>query len=189
MFDSVKDSGSREEFQTGSVRDTRDGKGRFDLISPIVTERDAKHLENGAKKYGSRNWEKGQPLSRFMDSAMRHLNKYMEGHRDEDHLAAARWNIAAIIHIEEMIRRGKMPNTLNDLPNYVEPAKAEPKDRFFILDGNKTTYWRYSASGEAAFHDRDGRPVESHFTPEGMLVCGYREVTEAEAKAHIGVKP
>jgi hypothetical protein len=117
-FNEVKDSGKREEFDTGSRRDTRDGKGRFDLLSPFVLERDAKHLENGARKYGDRNWEKGQPLSRYMDSAIRHLNKFMMGHRDEDHLAAARWNIAALMHTEMMIQLGRLPADLNDLPRW-----------------------------------------------------------------------
>ncbi len=115
-FEEVKDSGKREEFDTGSLRDTRIGKGRFDLISPFVLERDAKHLENGARKYGDRNWEKGQPLSRYYDSAMRHMNKYMMGYCDEDHLAAARWNIAALMHTEYMISIGRLPEELDDLP-------------------------------------------------------------------------
>ena len=33
----IKDSGKREEFQTGSRRDTREGKGRFDLFPPLAT--------------------------------------------------------------------------------------------------------------------------------------------------------
>jgi hypothetical protein len=119
-FDEVKDSGKRQEFDTGSLRDTREGKGRFDLLSPFVLERDAKHLENGARKYGDRNWERGQPLSRYYDSAVRHLNKYMMGYRDEDHLAAARWNIAALMHTELMIARGVLPKSLNDLPVFEE---------------------------------------------------------------------
>jgi len=120
-FDGVKDSGKREEFDTGSRRDTRDGKGRFDLLSPFVMERDARHLEFGAKKYGDRNWEKGQPLSRYYDSAIRHMNKFMMGHRDEDHLAAARWNIGALMHTQEMIRIGRLPIELDDLPDFTQP--------------------------------------------------------------------
>jgi hypothetical protein len=115
----VADSGKREEFATGSRRDTREGKGRYDLLSPVFIARLAKHFENGAAKYGDRNWERGQPLSRYMDSAMRHLFKYLEGHRDEDHLAAAAWNIAAIIHTEEMLGRGKLPPELDDLPKHI----------------------------------------------------------------------
>jgi len=123
-FASVKDSGKREAFDTGSQRDTREGKGRFDLLSPFVLERDSVHLENGARKYGDRNWEKGQPLSRYLDSAMRHLNKYLMGHLDEDHLAAARWNIAAIMHTELMIKMGLLPEELDDLPKWVQHYPA-----------------------------------------------------------------
>jgi len=119
-YNKVADSGKRENFDTGSRRDTREGKGRYDLISPIVIERDTQHLENGAVKYGDRNWEKGQPLSRYFDSAIRHMYKYLAGLKDEDHLAAARWNIACIIHTEEMIHRGLLPKELNDLPNYIK---------------------------------------------------------------------
>jgi hypothetical protein len=124
-FDNVKDSGTREAFETGSQRDTRVGKGRFDLISPIFLKRLAKHYENGSLKYKDRNWEKGQPLARYLDSAERHLNDFKEGKRDEDHLAAVAWNIAAIIHTQEMIDRGLLPKELNDLPTYVK--KEEPK--------------------------------------------------------------
>ena len=115
-FREVKDSGNRETFETGSNRDTRAGKGRYDLLSPYVMERDAKHMENGAVKYGDRNWEKGQPLSRYIDSAIRHIQKYMMGQRDEDHLAAARWNIGALMHTEHMIQLGRVPQELDDLP-------------------------------------------------------------------------
>lgn len=117
-FGAVVDSGERHEFPTGSRRDTRKGKGRFDLLSPFVTMRDAKHMEHGSTKYGDRNWEKGQPLSVYFDSALRHLNKYLAGERDEDHLAAARWNIACMIHTEEMIVRGILPKELADLPDW-----------------------------------------------------------------------
>lgn len=124
-FDSVRDSGERQQFDTGSQRDTREGKGRYDLLSPIVLRRDAKHLENGAVKYGDRNWELGQPLSRFFDSAVRHLYEHLEGMHDEDHLAAARWNIACIIHTEEMVARGLLPEELCDLPSYLKEGDSD----------------------------------------------------------------
>lgn len=115
----TKDSGSRREFSTGSKRDAATGKGRFDLMSPMVLRRDAGLLERGADKYGDRNWEKGQPLSVFLDCATRHLLKHHMGYRDEDHLAAARWNIAAMMHVEHQIARGMLPAELDDLPCYV----------------------------------------------------------------------
>lgn len=115
----VKDSGAREEFDTGSRRDTRQGKGRFDLVSPIALRRLAQQYEAGALKYGDRNWEKGQPLSRYVDSAMRHLNAWLAGDRAEDHLIAAAWNCFAYVHTEEKIRTGKLPAHLNDMPEGV----------------------------------------------------------------------
>lgn len=125
MFKEVKSTGKpHTTFATGSRRDNRKGKGRFDLLSPIVLKRDAVHLENGAVKYGDRNWEKGQPLSTYYDSASRHLASFLEGMRDEDHLAAVRWNVAAMMHTEEMIRRGLLPKELNDLPHYLPRAKV-----------------------------------------------------------------
>ena len=68
----VKDSGARQQFHTGAVRDIQKGKGRYDLITPIALKRLAKHYENGAVKYGDSNWTKGIPLKRITDSAIRH---------------------------------------------------------------------------------------------------------------------
>jgi hypothetical protein len=133
MFSEVKDSGQRREFATGSVRDIREGKGRFDLLSPIALTRLAIHTENGAKKYGDRNWEKGQTLSSYLDSCERHIVKYREGHRDEDHMAAAMWNVMAFIHTEEMIRRGRLPAELNDMVDYVGPlCPPDPKIQLLL---------------------------------------------------------
>jgi len=120
-YDKVKDSGERREFSTGSVRDVRKGKGRFDLLSPIALRRLARHFENGAVKYGERNWEKGQPMCSYLDSAVRHLYDWLEGKNDEDNLAAAMWNVNAMIHTEEMIERGLLPADLMDRPDFVSP--------------------------------------------------------------------
>jgi len=114
-FDKVQDSGIREEFSTGSKRDTQQGKGNPSLIPIEPLRRLAKHYENGAVKYGKRNWEKGQPLSRYYDSAMRHMWAYMEGDYNEDHLAAAAWNIFSIIATQERIIAGILPKELDDI--------------------------------------------------------------------------
>ena len=98
----TKDSGEREQFETGAKRDVQTGKGRYDLISPVMLRRLAGVLERGAEKYGDRNWEKGMPMSRCMNSTLRHLNQYLAGERDEDHLAQALWNIMVMIHFEEL---------------------------------------------------------------------------------------
>lgn len=167
MSSMLEDSGERHEYNTGALREPTKGKGRYDLVSPILIEilsrarvddggvfdqihavsmimdiivdmyfwlndestglgaikaavvtlskimafeeksnltmivglrRLAAHYENGAEKYEYRNWEKGIPVSRCFDSAVRHMIRYIEGGRTEDHLAAAVWNIVAILH-------------------------------------------------------------------------------------------
>ena len=115
-FSKVQDSGVREDFSTGSVRDSREGKGRYDLVAPRALRRLARHYENGARKYQDRNWEKGQPLARFLDSALRHLNCVLEGKTDEDHLAAVAWNVFAVMEFQERIALGIADPKLDDLP-------------------------------------------------------------------------
>lgn len=56
----LKDSGQREQFTTGSQRDTRENEGRYDLLPMHAIERLAKVYEAGAKKYDANNWRKGQ---------------------------------------------------------------------------------------------------------------------------------
>jgi hypothetical protein len=36
--------------------------------------------------------------------------------QDEDHLAAAAWNVMAMIHTEERVAAGLLPDGLDDLP-------------------------------------------------------------------------
>lgn len=61
----------------------------------------AQHFEEGAKKYGERNWEKGIPLSRYIDSATRHYLKVLRGDTDEPHDRAFVWNIMCAIWTAE----------------------------------------------------------------------------------------
>ena len=110
----IKDSGDRTKFETGAVRDMHEGKGRCDLLPMCVLLRLARHYEKGALKYQERNWEKGIPAHSFADSAMRHMFKYMDGQRDEDHLIAAIWNLCGLAWTEE-----KRPEMM-DIPSRME---------------------------------------------------------------------
>lgn len=51
------------------------------------------HFEDGAIKYGERNWEKGIPVNCYIDSAVRHYLKYLRGDTDERHDRATCWNL------------------------------------------------------------------------------------------------
>lgn len=114
----LKDSGARETWETGANRDVSAGKGRFDLLPMWAIERLAKLYEAGCMKYGDRNWEKGIPVARYTDSALRHLCKFIRGDNDEDHLVAAAWNIMCAMDTEARVELGMLPKSLLDLPRY-----------------------------------------------------------------------
>ncbi|GHT32672.1 hypothetical protein FACS1894214_4620 [Planctomycetales bacterium] len=128
----MADSGKREQFSTGAVRDTADGKSRPDLISPFAMERLGEWLRLGSEKYTERNWEQGIPVSRTTASLYRHLLKFQQGATDEDHIAAVMCNAMMVIHTIEMVKRGVLPKELLDMPNYGIPPihfnKDEPYD-------------------------------------------------------------
>ena len=107
----IADSGHRTEFATGAVRDIHEGKGRYDLLPWDAIHELAQHCEQGAKKYGERNCEKGIPIHSLIDSAIRHLSCYLRGMKDEPHLRAALWNIAFAIWME------KNRPEMQDIPN------------------------------------------------------------------------
>lgn len=149
----ILDSGDRTQFESGAVRDMREGKGRCDLMplrvvglamhdtrllelgvfldtgdtnhlyrclqyfsaafddgktksssKEIETQRYcsmflevAKHFEEGAKKYGENNWQKGIPVHCYIDSAVRHYLKWLRGDKDEPHDRAFVWNLMCCI--------------------------------------------------------------------------------------------
>lgn len=57
----------------------------------------SKHFEDGAKKYGENNWQKGLPVNCYIDSAVRHYLKWLRGDKDEPHDRAFVWNIMCCI--------------------------------------------------------------------------------------------
>lgn len=61
----------------------------------------AKHFEDGAVKYGDRNWEKGIPIHCYIDSAVRHFIKFLRGDEDEPHDRAFMWNILCAMWTHE----------------------------------------------------------------------------------------
>lgn len=123
----IKDTGNRRDFGTGSVRDMAEGKGRMDLLPPLALMRLSKLYEAGCRKYGDRNWEKGQPLGQaYASSAMRHLVKWIFGMTDEDHLVAAAWNLMCALETEERIKQGILPKELDDLPHTALQSKTNP---------------------------------------------------------------
>jgi hypothetical protein len=101
MFE-VKDSGARQEFESGMVRDTTEGKTDYTrILDGPMFDRWADHLSKGAVKYpdvapGVANWTLAngeEELARFKKSAMRHFRQWLRGDVDEDHAAAVYFNV------------------------------------------------------------------------------------------------
>jgi hypothetical protein len=122
----TRDSGERREFATGSVRDSRKGKGRYDLIPAYPQQRLAQLYERGAEKYADNNWQKGQPLSGYMESAERHLYNFKDGDLVEDHLAAIVWNVYAFMWTQREIAAGRLPQELDDWTTGPDRQKSKP---------------------------------------------------------------
>lgn len=122
------DSGKREEFKGGAVRDTEEGKPRFDLIPPLALKRIADLYARGAKKYDEWNWAKtggegeGMKFSRIYSSGLRHFMQFGMGLDDEDHLAAVAFSVLSILHFQEMGR-----NDLDDMPKWCKIRNGEKK--------------------------------------------------------------
>lgn len=105
-----------KEFKSGAKRSVTTDKGRYDLLPPDAIHLLAQVYEWGCKQKGDRNWEKGIPLSRFLDSALRHTFQALNGKTDEPHAAQATWNLLGYIQTKMWIEQGILPPELDDLP-------------------------------------------------------------------------
>jgi hypothetical protein len=102
----TKDSGERQDFKSGMVRDIQEGKPRYDLIDPKFLKRFAELMARGAVKYGENNWQlanSGEEMDRFKASAFRHFMQWFEGQEDEDHAAAIAFNVMAAEHLKRRL--------------------------------------------------------------------------------------
>lgn len=79
----------------------------YAALSSFIVEREwnvetmllevAHQLEDGALKYGERNWEKGISTHSYVDSGVRHYLRWKRGETDEPHDRAFCWNMMALI--------------------------------------------------------------------------------------------
>lgn len=113
----VKDSGKRMEFYSGSVRDTAEGKIKWSRITfgPMM-RRWAQHLTTAEAKYpdiapGVPNFsliETEEELVRYKESAFRHFMSWFHGEVDEDHAASLMFNVNGVEMIKEKLRGTKL---------------------------------------------------------------------------------
>lgn len=119
----IKDSGKREEFPSGMVRDVGGDKPRYNrcLTGPMF-RRWAEHLHKGAKKYpdvspGVENWTLAsgeKELQRFKESALSHMVDWLDGKTDEDHAAGVFFNINGAEFVKEVIHGKVKRDTQTD---------------------------------------------------------------------------
>ena len=102
----TKDSGARQEYESGMHRDLEDGKPRFDLLIPEgvpyadqMLTRFAALMERGAVKYTARNCESAtgpDEMARFrFTRPAGQMTQWIMGEQDEDHAAAVFFNVTA----------------------------------------------------------------------------------------------
>lgn len=100
------------EFGTGAIRNAAPGKLKMSLVPHKEFQRVMKRYAEGAENFGNHNWSNGMPLSELYDSAQRHMTAWFLKETDEDHLAAACWNMLCAMWMEkhkpEMDDRGKL---------------------------------------------------------------------------------
>lgn len=81
---------------------TRHNEGKVELSylfdCPLANEAKCKAAMFGAAKYNKDNWRKGLPVSNFINSAMRHLQSFMNGETLDpesgiNHLGHVLWNV------------------------------------------------------------------------------------------------
>ena len=99
------DNGREDKVLDCIYRFQQTGTGTFllDALLDFCSKRDwdsktmllevSKHFEEGAEKYGENNWQKGLPVSCYINSAVRHYLKWLRGDKDEHHDRAFCWNI------------------------------------------------------------------------------------------------
>lgn len=124
----IKDSGKREDFSTGSRRDTNDGKVRPDLLPSICEFFEGAHFAMGAVKYGDNNWQLGQPIMRYYESLKRHTLYWGMGDISENHMNGVRWNSQAILFTLIMIDHGQLPKELDNRPFWMRPNNPIGKE-------------------------------------------------------------
>ncbi len=145
------EEGKKREFSTGAKKQASTGKGTPVLFPPDAYLEISKHFEDGAAIYDARNWEKGIPLSKLIDSLERHIAEEKMGLTDERHDRALAWNAVVYLATKLRIQAGVLPAELADLCGAYVGEKVEVPHNigirksagYFYIGRNTSGYlWR-----------------------------------------------
>lgn len=100
----------------------------FNGCYPTMLLEVGKQFEEGAKKYGENNWQKGIEPKYYVDSAIRHYLKWRRGDKDEPHDRAFVWNIMCCIWECDWHEKEEKKDIPTSLPidDYDAPVTIEP---------------------------------------------------------------
>lgn len=101
----VEPKGYRE-FETGSRRDSDEGKPRVADLKAYTRLRFGFHMLIGSERYGEGNFELGQPDDSTLKSVHRHLAQFELGDDSEDHLSAIIFGVQMLMLNQQ---RGDVP--------------------------------------------------------------------------------
>lgn len=101
-------------FSTGAVRGTNINKEDYiECVSWLAMKRYAEYMTRKAAVYGRGNWRRGIPIESYMESFMRHAQKFIVEwqhgicEEKDDHLSAIIFNIFGIMHELELYKYKK----------------------------------------------------------------------------------
>lgn len=97
------DSGAEVDYPSWSTEQRERIKNKrahpFSLVPYLALKRLAITCHEGCSKYGDHNWLYGFPTWSLMNHTIRHLIKWQNGNRDEDHLGHCCWGFMATTHM------------------------------------------------------------------------------------------
>lgn len=124
----------------------------------------AKHFEEGAKKYGENNWQKGLPAKCYIDSAVRHYLKWLRGDKDEPHDRAFVWNLLCCIWEVDFSPRAKERENVPDVKSYTCKLIPVTGDADLVRLGDY-------AGGIFEFADTAYAKVKLEYELENNVLC------------------
>lgn len=102
------------KFNTGAVRDVSlDKENYIEGISWLALQRFARYMDSKAVKYGTGNWQKGIPSKSYIESLLRHVQKFISEWQygicveKDDHLSAIAFNLFGLMHELELYKHKK----------------------------------------------------------------------------------
>ena len=115
-IDSVTEVEALHTHPSGALREPKDGKGKPHLLLcsfPYALQQLSLHVDCELGR--ERNFEKGLPMSSFVDAALRHLTLWTCGDPEPHHMRSALWNIIALMETEHRVETGYLPESIDDI--------------------------------------------------------------------------